>query len=226
MTVEGICQAVMRRHIQRLDGPVGPALPGTRQDVRCPGHGFLAPGDDDGGITAADHAGCVNYCRETGKAHLVDGDRGDVPTDAGTDGTLPCRVLAGSGLQNLAHDYRVHLVRADAAGGEGRLDGMRPEFHRREAGQLAVEAALRRAGRGEDDNIVVVCGVAHGYLFRSVTMYAKAIVSRITYPFKRTRGGVHSVPWMDTTAHAAAVRTLKRLGRVGDGYSPRICPCR
>ncbi|MCY1231456.1 hypothetical protein D9M72_439060 [compost metagenome] len=170
LSVEGVGQAVMRGHVQRLDSPVGPTLAGTREDVRRPGHGFLTAGDDDGGVTAADHAGGVDHGCEAGKAHFVDSDRGDVPADAGADGALPRRVLARSRLQHLAHDDRIHLLRGNAARGEGRLDGMRPELHRREAGQLSVEAALRRAGRSEDDNIVVVWGVAHGYLFRSVTM--------------------------------------------------------
>ena len=41
-----------------------------------------------------------------GEADLVDGDGGDVPADAGADGALPRRVLARSGLQDLAHDHR------------------------------------------------------------------------------------------------------------------------
>ena len=65
-------------------------------------------------------------------------------------------------------------------GGQGRADGVGAEFDGGEAGQLPVEPALRGAGGGEDDNIIVVRGVAHGFLFRSLSTYFKVIVSPIT----------------------------------------------
>ena len=132
---------------------------------------------------AADHPGGVDHGGQAGQADLVDGDGGDVPADAGADGALAGGVLARPGLQHLAHDHRVHLPGLHAAGGQGGPDGVGAELHGREAGELAVEAALRSAGGGEDDNIIVVCRVAHGYLFRSWTMYSKVIVTPVTEPF-------------------------------------------
>ena len=60
-----------------------------------------------------------------------------------------------------------------------------PSSHGREAGELPVQAALGGAGGGEDDNIIVVCRVAHGFLFRSWTIYSKVIVTPVTEPFRR-----------------------------------------
>ena len=157
----------MRGHIQGLDRAVRPALPGTGQHVRCAGHGLLAAGDHHRGVPAADHPGGVDHGGEAREADLVDGHRRHVPADAGADGALARRVLARPGLQDLADDHAVHLVGLDSAGGQGRADGVRSELHGREAGELPVEASLGRAGGSEDDNIIVVCRVAHGFLFRS-----------------------------------------------------------
>ena len=133
LPVEGVGQAVVGGDVQRLDRAVGPALAGARQEVRGPRHGLLAAGDDDGGVTAADHPGGVDHGGQAGKADLVDGHGGDVPADAGADGALPGRVLAGPGLQHLAHDDRVHLVGLHAAGGQGGPDGVGAEFDGGEA---------------------------------------------------------------------------------------------
>ena len=131
-----------------------------------------------------------------GEADLVDGHRGDVPADAGADGALARRVLARSGLQDLAHDHAVHLLGLDAAGGQGRPDGVGAELDGGEAGQLPVQAALGGAGGGENDNIVVVCRIAHGVFFRSTSTYVYVIVSPVTYPFgpRSARSGPRSRP--------------------------------
>ena len=181
--VEGVGQAVVRGHVEGLDRAVRPALPGTGQHVRCAGHGLLAAGDHHRGVAAADHPGGVDHGGEAREADLVDGHRGNVPADAGADGALARRVLAGSGLQDLAHDHAVHLVCLDAAGGQGRPDGVGAELDGGEAGELPVQAPLGRTGGGEDDNIVVVCRVAHGVFFRSSTTYVYVIVRPVTYPF-------------------------------------------
>ncbi len=202
LPVEGVGQAVMGCDVERLDGTVGPALPGTGEQVRCAGHGLLAAGDDDRGVAAADHPGGVDHGGQPGQADLVDGHGGDVPADAGADGALAGGVLARPGLQDLAHDHRVHLLGLHSAGGQGRPDGVGAELHGREAGELPVEAALGRAGGGEDDNIIVVCRVAHGFLFRSWTMYSKVIVTPVTEPFGAGR------PAGRLPARHAAIRAL------------------
>ena len=69
---------------------------------------------------------------------------------------------SGARLQHLAHDDCLDLVCAEPAGGQGRLDRMGPEFDGGEARQLPVETTLRGARTGQDDNVAVVCGVAHG----------------------------------------------------------------
>ena len=67
LAVEGVGQAVVRGNVEGLDGAVGPALARARKDVRGPGHGLLAAGDDDGGVTAADHPRGVDHSGEARK---------------------------------------------------------------------------------------------------------------------------------------------------------------
>ena len=192
LPVEGVGQPVVGGDVEGLDRAVGPALPGAGQHVRCAGHGLLAAGDHHRGVAAADHPGGVDHGGEAREADLVDGHRGDVPADAGADGALARRVLARSGLQDLAHDHAVHLVGLDAAGGQGRADGVGAELDGGEAGQLPVQAPLGGAGCGEDDNIVVVCRIAHGVFFRSTSTYVYVIVSPVTYPFGPGLGPVRA----------------------------------
>ena len=61
LPVEGVGQAVVRGDVEGLDRAVGPALPGTGQQVRCAGHGLLAAGDHHRGVAAADHPGGVDH---------------------------------------------------------------------------------------------------------------------------------------------------------------------
>ena len=131
LAVEGVGQAVMGCGVEGLDGTVGPALPGTGEQVRRAGHGLLAAGHHHRGVAAADQPGGVDHGGQPGQADLVDGHGGDVPADAGADGALAGGVLAGPGLQDLAHDHRVHLLGLDTAGGQGRLDGVGAELARR-----------------------------------------------------------------------------------------------
>ena len=78
--------------------------------MRCAAHRLLAAGNHHGGLAGPDHPGGIDHRGQAGKADLVDGHRGDVPPDAGADGALPGGVLAGSCLQDLAHDDGFHVI--------------------------------------------------------------------------------------------------------------------
>ena len=59
--------------------------------------------------------------------------------------------LAGAGLQHLAHDHVVDLVRGDAGLLEGALDGDAAEVGAGEVLERAEQPAHRGAGSGDDD---------------------------------------------------------------------------
>jgi hypothetical protein len=148
--VEGAEEAVVHHRVDDL--LVADAVPGARsgQEVGRLGHGLHAAGDDDVGLAVLDHlVGEVDGV-EAGQAHLVDRGGGHRHRDAGVDGGLAGRDLAGPGLQHLAHEHVVHLLGGDARPLEGRLDGEPTQLGGGEAGEGTGELADRRASAAED----------------------------------------------------------------------------
>ena len=101
---------------------------------------------------------------DTGQADLVDRQRRDGHRDAGLHGRLTGRDLPGPGLQDLAHDHVLDLVRRDAGLLEGALDRDPTEIGAGEVLERAEQPAHRRPGPGDDD------GTSHGcYLLQGFT---------------------------------------------------------
>ena len=73
--------------------------------------------------------------------------------DAGRDGGLPGRDLPGAGLQHLAHDHVLHLVRADSGPPQGPGDRDAAQFAGRLAGEGPQQAAHRCARAADDDRL-------------------------------------------------------------------------
>ena len=83
--------------------------------------------------------------------HLVDRVGGDFLGNPGTDGGLPRRRLPRAGLQDLAHDHVLDLLRLEAGTLERSTDRDRTELRRRNGGEAAAEAPERRANGRDDD---------------------------------------------------------------------------
>ena len=112
-----------------------------------------------------------------------------------------------------------------AAGREGGLDGVGPEFDGGEARQLPVEPALRCARRCEDDNVSVVCGVAHGYLFRSVIDVGQGYREPWSPNYSNACGPCRCIPeqcsgsgGLGRSTHPRGVHDGGGLRRVGGGH--------
>ena len=76
------------------------------------------------------------------------------PTSFGmpaADRGLPGRRLAYPGLEHLAHDHVLDLVRLEPGPLESGLDRDRAELRRLVSGQAAAELPERRSGGGDDD---------------------------------------------------------------------------
>ena len=84
-------------------------------------------------------------------ADLVDGLRGDLLGDPGLDLGLAGRDLPLAGLQHLAHDHVLDLVRLDLGALERGLDRGRAELGGVHARQTSAELAERCAGCAEYD---------------------------------------------------------------------------
>ena len=109
---EDVPQAVVGHRVDQLHVAELHALAGLRQEVRGLGHRLHAAGDDDVELAGPDQLVGQRDRVDAGQAHLVDGQRRHGHRDAALDGRLAGRDLAGAGLQHLAHDHVLDLVRA------------------------------------------------------------------------------------------------------------------
>ena len=102
---EDVVQAVVGHVVPDRHIAVLVAGPAVHQQVRSLGHGLLTTGDHDielaGPYQLVSEGDRVN----AGQAHLVDGERRDIPADACRHRSLPGGHLTGPGGQHLAHDH-------------------------------------------------------------------------------------------------------------------------
>ena len=149
----GVGEAVVGHGVQQPHGPV--LVPGARarQQVRSVGHGLLAAGDHHRGLPQTHQAGGVDDRGKSREADLVDGHGGDVPADARGDRGLARRVLTGAGLDDLAHEHRVHglgpypgTLQRPADRGGPELDGAQRSLSPEQPGE-------RRASASDDDGV-------------------------------------------------------------------------
>ena len=142
--VEHVGQPVVRHRVEHLDGTVLVPGPGLGQQVWGIGHGLLSTSYHDVELTNPDQLISERNRVQAGQTHLVEGECRDRHRDAGLDGSLTSRDLPGTGLQHLAHDDVLHLVRAYPGTLQGRLDCHAAEVRTREV----LEGTEHPADRG------------------------------------------------------------------------------
>ena len=135
--VERVGQAVVHHRVDERG--VAEPEPGPRagQQVRRLRHRLHPSGNDDLGVAGTDHLIRQVDGVQTREAHLVDRVGGDGHGDAGLDGGLAGRDLALAGLEDLAHQHVVDLVRCDPGATKCFGDGESTQVHGREAGEGA-----------------------------------------------------------------------------------------
>ncbi len=122
-------------------------------------HALLAAGDDDRAFAGADLLGGEGDGAQAGAADLVDAEGGGAVRDAGGAGGLAGRVLALGGGEHLAEDHLVHLAGLEPGALERGLERDGAEHVGGHAAEGAVEAADRRAGGGDDDDVWSIGGL-------------------------------------------------------------------
>ena len=155
--VEGVGQAVVGHRVDQLGVAVLRAGARVGQQVRRLGHRLHAAGDDDLELAGADQLVGQRDRVEAGQADLVQRERGHRHRDAAGDRGRAGRVLAGAGLDDLAHDHVVDLVAGDAGPLQGGLDGDAAEVGGGEVLQRAEQPAHRGAGAADDDGAGHAC---------------------------------------------------------------------
>ena len=123
--------------------------------VRRLAHRLLAAGDHDVAVAVEDGLVAERHRPQARAAELVHAPGGALDRDAGGNRSLPGRVLALTGGQDLAHDDLGDPAALDAGALERLLDRDLAQFMRGQAGKRTVEGANRRAGRADDDDIVL-----------------------------------------------------------------------
>lgn len=123
------------------------------------GHALGAASDDDIGVAAHDGLGSEGNGLDGGSADLVDGGRDGGLREAGVDGALSGGVLAQVGLEDVAEEDLLDLLRLDAGARDGVLDCVCTELDGGLAGERAQEHA-RGGTDGRDD--VDGCLRGHG----------------------------------------------------------------
>ena len=102
---EHVVQAVVGHVVQNRDVAVLVAGAAVHQQVRRLRHGLLTTGHHHIELAGANELVSQRDGVDAGQAHLVDGQRRNVPADAGRHRGLPGGHLAGPGRQHLAHDH-------------------------------------------------------------------------------------------------------------------------
>ena len=113
-------------------------------------HRLHAAGDDDVVLTRADQLVGVRDGVEAGQAHLVEGHRRHRHRDAGVDRGLPRGDLTGAGLEHLAHDDVLDLLRRHTGPLQSGSDRHSAELGSGELLQPAEQAADGRTSARND----------------------------------------------------------------------------
>ncbi|MCY1372156.1 hypothetical protein D9M69_593420 [compost metagenome] len=154
VVVEGVGQAVVDHAVQRLGVAHAQAGTGGREDVGRQAHALLAAGDDHLGVAAADRLDAQVQGLEAGAAELVQGHGRHRVGQAGEDGGLARRVLAGACGEHLAEDDLIDLLALEAGLRQQLADHRGAQFLGGDVGQGALEAADGGAGGGDDNDVL------------------------------------------------------------------------
>src|SRR5437870_4718568 len=127
------------------------AGPRAAHEVGRVRHRLHAAGDDKARLSRRDLRRREHDALQARAADLVHGRARDAVRDPGAERRLPRWRLADAGLDDVAHEYLVHLVGLHAGALERAPDRDRAELWRRERREPAEERADRRARGAEDD---------------------------------------------------------------------------
>ena len=170
------------------------------------GHRLHAPGDHDLDLAGADQLVGHRDRVDARQAHLVDGDARDGHRDAAGDCGGAGGVLAGTGLDDLAHDHVVDLVARDARLLQGAGDGDAAEVGGRLVLEPSEQPADRRTGAGDDD------GSGHGCLLGSAACSSGNSSATIPTPCCGGRGRVTALRVRKTSQAVATARPPQHDG--------------
>src|SRR6185503_571004 len=107
----------------------------------------------------ADRGRAEHHRLQSRAADLVDGGRADPIREPSAERGLAGGRLAGPGLDDLAHEDLVDLLRGNPGALDRRANGDGTELRRRHGREPATELADWRAGGGEDE---CVAHAGHG----------------------------------------------------------------
>jgi len=151
MTMTGSVTVVDGHRVDHLDRAVLVAAARPGQQVGRLGHRLLAAGHDDVELAGPDELVGQRDGVQARQAHLVDRERRDAERDAGLVRGLASGDLARAGLQHLAHDHVLDLLRGHPGTLERGLDGDAAEVGCRKVFQRAEQPAHRRPSAADDD---------------------------------------------------------------------------
>src|SRR5206468_2259023 len=132
--------------VARLDAAAHPV-----DVVRGVGHRFHTARHDALLVARPDRLGGEHHGLEPRPAHLVDGERGDRPREAGVDRRLPARRLAHAALEHVPHDHFLDRAVLDPGAPHGLPDHERAEPGRGQRREPAEVLADRRPTGAEND---------------------------------------------------------------------------
>ncbi len=154
IAVEGVPQAVLDHGVDHVEIAHFDTC-AQMGAVRGLAHGLLAAGDHDLGIAIEDRLVAERDRPQPGAAELVHAPRRALDRDARGDRRLARRVLPLPCREDLAEDHFRDLATLDASALERLFDGRLAQFVGRQVRERAVEGPDRRAGRADDDDIVL-----------------------------------------------------------------------
>src|SRR5919108_2914469 len=143
--VERRREAVVHHHVDDDAVPEAVAEAGLLEDVGRVRHRLHAAGHDDAVVAGADHLVGHLDSTDAGGTYLVDRVRADLDRQAGADGCLARRGLAGAALEHLPHDHVLDLVVLDPGAVECGPDGDGAELGRLPVLETSAELPEGRA---------------------------------------------------------------------------------
>ena len=154
---EDVVQAVIGHVVPDRDVAVLVARPAVHQQMRGPRHGLLTTRHYDVELTGADQLVGQGDGIDAGQAHLVDGQRGHVPADAGTHRGLAGGHLSGPRGEHLSHDHVLDQRSRDSRLLQSPADGDGAQVGAREILQRTHQAPDRRTRPGNDHRCSHFC---------------------------------------------------------------------
>ena len=150
-TVERRDEPVVEHRVDQVTVPHPVAEPCLRQEIRGLGHRLHPAGDHDLLVAGPDHLVGDRDGAHPGRTHLVQRLRADLARQPGRDLSLTRRDLAGSRLDDLAHDDVPDIRVGNSRALEGGPHRPGSQLDRGEAREATGKLPERGARRSEND---------------------------------------------------------------------------